>query len=203
MTANVAGVAMGDYYRVRLTFYAIDSKGASSATMVDIDILPDPQGPPAFNLRSYTDVVLNHPNNFADPKRTFYFIGRNYPANNDLNKDIEIIDTRPGPFSDKYFISPATMARNLDTMVFVVTGPEKVNYDQVDHRIIKEAYMSAEKYYGKLPLTDIGVDDLIIVRLSQEFTNPNKHYAIMRVKEFITTGAPADQVMVFDYKVSD
>lgn len=203
VNSSVAGVSLGDYYRIRLTFYAIDSKGASSSSIVDIDILPDPQGPPAFGLRSYSDVTLNHPNNIVDKKSTFYFIGRSFPLNNNLNKDLEIVDSRPGPFTTKFFTSPATEARGLDTMVFVMVGPDKVNYDEADHRIIRQAYESAEKYYGTMPLTDLKVDDMVIVRLSQEFTNPNKRYAIMRVTEFVSDGNPADQKIVFDYKVSD
>ncbi|MEZ4685866.1 MAG: hypothetical protein R3B47_07300 [Bacteroidia bacterium] len=202
VTNNVAGVNLGDYYRIRLTFYAIDSKGVDASAVVDIDILPDPLGPPAFNLRSYSDVILNHPNNLADPKATFYFIGRSYPTNV-RNKDIEIVDNRPGPFTGKSFISPANTAGGYDSLVFVKTSLDKLNYDDCDHRIIEQAYMAAEKYYGKLSLADLQVDDLIIVRLTQEFTNFDKHYAIMRIKEFVTQGAPAAQIIRFDYKVSD
>ncbi|MFK7973007.1 MAG: hypothetical protein AB8F95_21735 [Bacteroidia bacterium] len=202
ITSNVAGINLGDYYRIRLAFYAIDSKGVSSSVTVDIDILPDPLGPPAFDLRSYSDIRLSHPNDLADQRSTFYFIGRSYPTNNDLNKDIMIVDSRPGPFTSKFFTSPASIAKGTDTMIFVKTGPEKINFDEADHRIIKQGYLSAEKYYGTLP-TDFEVGDMVIVRLSQEFTNPNKHYALMRIKEFVSDGAPADQYILFDYKVSD
>jgi hypothetical protein len=202
VTGNVAGVNLGDYYRIRLTFYAIDSKGENASTTVDIDILPDPLGPPVFNLRSYTDLILNHPNNLADPRSTFYFIGRSYPTN-ERNKDIEIVDNRPGPFSGKSFISPANTAAGFDSLVFVKTGPDKLNYEDCDHRIVRQAYMAAERYYGTLPLTDLKVGDIIIIRLTQEFNNPNKHYAIMHIKEFIDTGVPQDDMILFDYKVSD
>lgn len=202
VTNSVAGISLGDYYRVRLTFYAIDSKGENAETTVDIDILPDPLGPPAFNLRSYTDVILNHPNNLGDPKSTFYFIGRSYPTN-ERNKDLEIVDNRPGPFSGKSFISPANTIAGYDSLVFTKTTLDKLNYDDCDHRIIAQAYMAAEKYNGTLPLTDLKVDDLIIIRLTQEFNNPNKHYALMRVTEFIDTGVPGNDIIRFDYKVSD
>ena len=77
-----------------------------------------------------------------------------------------------------------------------------MNFDEVDHRIIRQAYQSAERYTKRLPV-DFKEGDLIIVRLSQEFNNPNKHYAIMRIKEIVSTGGPADQFIRFDYKVSD
>lgn len=198
--STVQGVTLDNYYRIRLTFYAIDSKGASSSTTIDIDILPDPQGPPVYDLRSYTGVRLSHPNMF-DNKSAYNFDANNF-ATIDLNQDILIVDATPSPLTAKTFSSPANTRAGFDTAVFVIVTPDKLNFDEVNHRIIEQAFFSAAQYYNEAPIGMMNEGDMLITRMTKTFNRPVKHYSVLKINELVSGGAPSDQYILFDYKVS-
>ena len=107
---SVQGVPLGDYYKIKLTFYVLDTKGASAQTSIVIDIVTDPMGNPLFPIRSYPDNEIIHPNTFSG-NEDFNFYNPTTSPTNMLNMHIKIVDAAPGPLSGKYLVSPNSIAR--------------------------------------------------------------------------------------------
>lgn len=199
---NVGPILIEPFYKIRLDYYALDTKGASAKTSALINVIPDPAGPPQYLLHSYSGNRMIHPNSFRELER-FNFTNRTNPRPtgspfDSLSWDIMIVNKLPGPLQGKAMISPAGQYLGLDS-VFVVTTPERFNYDLCNYRTIREAYLAGSQITNRIsPLPRVG--DHVIVRLTKSL---KQHFAVMKITAYgRDNNGAGPEFIEFDYKVS-
>lgn len=191
---DIAGNLIRPYYTIEVTFYVIDSKGASAETKILIDVLPpiDPNEP--FLVREYRTNRIEHPNAF-NGREDFNFYNPSTSPSVELDKDIKIVDEVPGPIKGKSLISPNNALRGQDS-VFVLIEPARFNYDSCTYTTIREAWYSGNPIERMTRMPEVG--EYLIIRLAK---GTEEQFAVMKPTEINEGGNPA--YVQFDFKVTN
>lgn len=191
---DIDGILVLPYYTIEITFYVIDSKGASAKTQILVDVLPpiDPAEP--FPVREYLENKIEHPNAF-NGREDFNFYNPSVSPSVELDKDIMIVDGNPGALSTKSLISPNNALRGQDS-VFVIIEPVRFNYDSCTYTTLKEAWYSGNPIKRKTRMPKVG--EYLIIRLAK---GTEEQFAIMKPFK-IDTGTSSGFVE-FDFKVTN
>ncbi|WNJ16748.1 hypothetical protein [Pontibacter sp. G13] len=199
------------YSKVKYTCYAIDSKGAFASAEFWVTILPNPSDPPIYEVLEYQgDSVMNP---FDEINHAFNFSARRLlPAPGEdaasLVLEMDIATELEGSalgFWRPFLYSPNNDQLGLDS-VFVVTNPEKFNYEEATYQTIFEAFFSDPAPATRTPelLGSGGVilHEYVIIRLTKA---PAPQFAVMKITggfdDGTGLGKTTDQ-LYFDYKVT-
>lgn len=196
ITTSVQGIPITDYYKIKVTFYVLDTKGASAETSIIIDIVPEPGGDPLFPIRGYFGNELIHPNTFSG-NEDFNFYNPLSSPTNVLDMDIKIVDAAPGPLSGKYLISPNNDARGTDS-VFVITDSTRLNYEESTYTTLREAFYAGANINDSVAMPAVG--QLLIIRLSK---GQFDQFAVMKPTEYGGGSGGNPEYLRFDYRVTN
>ncbi|TAE59526.1 MAG: hypothetical protein EAZ89_02430 [Bacteroidetes bacterium] len=199
--------SLDPYYKIRYTCYVIDSKGASASTYCWVNVLPDPEDPPVYQVLSYTnDSIFNVRSN---KEYGFNFNSRRrIPATTGQNLDTLRLqmDIAENSFSGQggasswvpFLISPANQQLGLDS-VFVITDASRFNYEDATYETIYQAFYSDPSPAVRTPVLKVG--DYVIVRLIR---SPRPQFAVMKITFLKSDGAGVNvrDYFKFDYKVT-
>jgi hypothetical protein len=191
---DISGRLVLPYYTIEVTFYVIDSKGASASTKILIDVLPPIDPPEPFLVREYRNNRIEHPNAF-NGREDFNFYNPATSPSVDLDKDIKIVNEVPGPLKGKSLISPNNELRGQDS-VFVIIEPARFNYDSCTYTTIKEAWYSGNPIKKKTRMPEVG--EYLIIRLAK---GTEEQFAVMKPTKVNETSSPAR--VEFDFKVTN
>jgi hypothetical protein len=180
------------YFKVRLTCYAIDTKGTFASAIIWVNVIPKPGDPPVFLIESYDGDKLFSQRSLSN-KHYFDFYARNY-INNTLDKDIEEISQITQSGFKRRLHSPNNIALGNDS-IFVFTDASRFNYNLATYQTIYEAFYSDPAPYDTTPV--VNIDDIIIVRLTNL-----PHFAVMRVTDVADPPGDAGDFIEFDYLVT-
>ncbi|MEM6264981.1 MAG: hypothetical protein AAGI38_20890 [Bacteroidota bacterium] len=210
-------VTVENFFKVRLSFFAIDTKGASDSISVLIDIVPpDDNSIPLYKLDSYEGIIMNNPDkvnipNFPCPDEKSGPKGEaNYSLSlnrhlgvspNELDTELAIVSR--SPFNSRFsaiFTSPANDVRGIDS-VFAYTDETRFNYDAATYTTLSEAFKSSAAYYS---LTDsLTPGRIVLMRLPRPTGIPDVyHLAALRIKAVRDSLGGECDFLEFDYKVS-
>ena len=181
------------YYKVRLTCYAIDTKGTFSSAFVTVNVVPGPVAPPPYLMESYTNDKL-YGKRAINNKHFFSYKYRAY-INNTLDKDIEETSSLTNADFVRKLISPNNQLAGSPDSVFVITDASRFNYDDANYNYVWEAFYSDPLPKNTTPALEVG--DIVITRLSNK-----PHFAVMRITSINDAPGDANDYLVFDYKYS-
>ena len=201
--------AVGDYYKIRYTCYAVDTKGGFSSAVFWITVLPAPLNPAPFEVLEYTkDSIFN--------KRSGSLYGFNFSSRKALplpgqTPNILDLDIAENSGTGQGFWYPTIGSPNNDQLgkdsVFVVTDASRFNYEEATYETIYQAFYSdafdSRLDHGVAPKGDelMEVGDYYIIRLTKA---PFPQFAVMKITKIVDDGAgvAVHDYVVFDYKVT-
>ncbi|MEM6264980.1 MAG: hypothetical protein AAGI38_20885 [Bacteroidota bacterium] len=220
--APVANTSAGpinieEFFKVRLTFFVIDTKGASDSVSVWIDIVSkDDIQQELFKLDSYEGVTMNNPDKISiaptpcpDDKsgpvgESNYSLSLNKHLGTNPNVlDLELAIKSEAPFNARFsaaFTSPANDARGIQE-VFAYTDETRFNFEKATYTTLSEAFNSANAYFAETdPLVP---GQILLVRLPRPTGIPNTyHLAALRITEVRDSLGGNCDYLQFDYLVS-
>jgi hypothetical protein len=194
---DVQGVLIDPYSSIKLTFYAIDTKGASASTSVLIDVLGPQLPDPPYPIRQYNNNRMIHPNSFSGGEDFNFYDPSTSPVV-ELDMDVKIVDETPGPLSGKSLVSPNNALLGRDS-VFVQITDDRFNFDSCTYTTIQQAWYSGNPISSQVPMPEVG--EMLIIRLSKTNNGVDEQFAVMKVTEFRGNGST--QSVLFDFKVTN
>lgn len=197
--------SLGNYYKIRYTCYAVDSKGAFSSAIFWITVIPTPPDPSPYEVLEYKkDSIFNRK---ANAYYAFNFTSRKAmpkpgQSANTLDLDIqENSGTGQGQWAPTLY-SPNNDFFGKDS-VFVMTDATRFNYEEATYETIYQAWYSdpfdSRIDHSKTPVLKVG--DYVIIRLNK---SPFPQFAVMKITKVFDDGAGVNvkDYIVFDYKVT-
>lgn len=186
---------LSNAYKVRLTAYAIDTKGAYSKAIAWVNVVdtvaPSPGivDPERKDGIIYSKLSATHPGEFR-----FDFGGTNPPSA--LNADVEETSGNAGTFDRVW--KPGQI--NGFSGVFVMTNAASFNYDQLSFNTTYQAFFSSPNVLSQSAAINAG--DIIIVRLPV-FGTTSYAFSVVRVKEVNDDpNGDNEDYIKFDYKIT-
>ncbi|MFN0202322.1 MAG: hypothetical protein ACKVTZ_12415 [Bacteroidia bacterium] len=174
-------VSLPDYFKVRLTAYAFDTKGAYAAAAIWVSVVPDPILPGVYTVQSYTGGKLYSAQSAyaANNKHRLTFLYGLFPPTGGSNSvDLQEYSSVAGTFS-RVLKSPSNMAANQSNY-FVVTNATAFNYNLATYETLQQAFASASIYYNTTPALNAG--DILIMTLPPSYNvNGDVMYGAVRV----------------------
>lgn len=194
---------VSEYFKIRYTCYAVDSKGAFASAVFWVSVLPAPPNPSPFQILTYeNDSIFNrkfnnqYAFNFSARKRMPAVAGQ---TPNTLDLDIaENSGTGLGLWQPTIY-SPNNDQLGRDS-VFVITDAARFNYEEATYHTIYQAFYSDPAPYSVTPILKEG--DYVIVRLTK---SPFPQFAVMKITKVADDGPGTFNVrdyILFDYKVT-
>lgn len=186
-------------FKIRLSAYAIDTKGAYNKTIAWVNVVDDIplnlSGSVPIEYKDYT--IYSKLSATHNNQSYFSFVGINPPVN--MNS-VDVMETSSvaGTFSRILTTGPIYAAPAYNPNVFVMTDAQHFNYDQLTYTTTYQAYYSNPQ--PKATTKPLEVGDIVIVRAYTQAPVTNR-FVIMRVKEVNDdpTGDDNDNIK-FDYK---
>ena len=197
MTLNYTmPLGLPQYYKVKLTAFAIDSKGAFSSSIVTANVVFGPPFPPPYategpynNARIYSKLASNG-------KWNYRFSG-GLAASQCYTTNIPGQDIAETSTVASGFIRQLRSPNNFNNdSIFVVTDATRFNFDDATYTTIWQAYFSDPSPDTGTPTLNVG--DIVVVRLANN--TPVQHYALMRIKAVNDDSGDANDYMDFDFK---
>lgn len=188
------------YYKVRLTAYAIDTKGAYTSAVVWVNVVPTlPAGPPHPISNEYKSFRLYSKLSGGVNYRFQFSLGASNPPgqpNPNDPADIQEISATAGTFEHR--LKSPNNEEDGQSNVFVVLNSSLFNYDLANWNTLSQAFFSAADPTATTAPLNVG--DIVVVRL-EYIPIQGERFAVMRVTEVVDDPlGDAGDYIGFDYK---
>ena len=179
-------------YKVRLTAYAIDTKGAYNKTIVWVSVVDVPPPPPPYATSNTYPAKKVYSKQAGNNQYYFQFtLGGANPPPAFTSADFAEISNNAG-----FFNRQIACPNNPNPDVIVVTNANSFNFDEASWITCYEAFFSNPD--PKNISAPLNAGDIVIMRLY--YIAPYERFAVMRILNVMDDAGDANDYIEFEYK---
>ncbi len=179
-------------YKVRLSAYAIDTKGAYNKTTVWVSVVDAPPPPPPYAMSNNYPAKKVYSKMAGTNQHLFQFtLGGQNPPLNATSADFAETSAFAGTFNRQI-----NCPNNPNPDVVVVTNANSFNYDEATWTTTYQAFFSNPD--PKNISAPLNAGDIVIIRLF--YVPPYERFGILRVINVVDDAGDANDYIEFEYK---